>query len=36
MKLLCVDKVKEKYIKEGIEDFLKRINYFGKFEILRI
>jgi len=36
IKLICVDKVKEKFLKEGIEDFTKRINYFGKFEIQRI
>jgi len=36
MKLICVDKVREGFIKEGVEHFLKSINYYSKFEIVRI
>ncbi len=36
IKLLCVGKVKEAYIKEGIAEFEKRIQPFVKFEVLEL
>jgi 23S rRNA (pseudouridine1915-N3)-methyltransferase len=34
IKLICVDKVKEKYLEDGIKEYLKRINKYIKFEII--
>ncbi len=34
--LITVGKVKEKYIKEGIEDYLKRISKYTKIELIEI
>jgi 23S rRNA (pseudouridine1915-N3)-methyltransferase len=36
MRLLCVGKVKEDYLMRGIEEYLRKINYFAKFEIIRV
>lgn len=36
MRLICVGKVKEQYIKAGLIEYEKKINFFEKFEIVRI
>lgn len=36
IKLICVGKVKEAYIKEGINEFVKRLTAFSKFEIIEL
>lgn len=36
IKLICAGKIKEKYLKDGIEDYLKRINKYHKMEIIEI
>ncbi len=34
--LLCIGKLKEKYLKEALADYAKRISYYCKFEIVEI
>lgn len=34
--LICVGKVKEKYIKNGIDEFLKRMNLYAKLKIIEL
>jgi 23S rRNA (pseudouridine1915-N3)-methyltransferase len=36
IKLICIGKVKESWIKEGIEEFVKRISAFARFEVVEI
>lgn len=36
IKIICVGKIKEKYIKEGIEDYYKRIKKYTKIEIMEV
>lgn len=36
IKLICAGKIKEKYLKDGIEDYLKRINKYHRMEIIEI
>ncbi len=36
IKIICVGKLKEKYLKEGTEDYLKRINKYHKIEIIEL
>ncbi len=36
IKLICVGKIKEKYLKELIEDYVKRINKYHKLEIIEV
>ena len=36
IKLICVGKLKEKYLVEFIEDYYKRINKYHKFEIIEL
>lgn len=36
IKLICVGLLKEKYIKEAVEDYKKRISKYHKFEIVEI
>lgn len=36
IKIICVGKIKELYLKEGIKDYLKRINKYHKLEIIEI
>ena len=36
IKLICVGKLKEKYLVEFIEDYYKRINKYHKFEIVEL
>ncbi len=35
-KIIAIGKIKEKYLKTGIENYLKRIKAFGKIEILEL
>ncbi len=32
--IVCVGKIKEKYIKDGIEEFLKRLSKYVKLDII--
>ena len=34
--LITVGKIKEKYIKEGIEDYLKRLSKYTKIELIEL
>ncbi len=34
IKIICIGKLKETYLKEGISDYLKRINKYHKIEII--
>ncbi len=34
--LICVGKIKEKYIKNGIDEFLKRMNLYAKVKIIEL
>jgi len=34
IKLLCIGKIKEKYLNEGINEFLKRLKVYAKIEII--
>ena len=36
IKIICVGKIKEKYLKEAIEDYKKRISKYTKIEIIEI
>ena len=36
IKIICIGKLKEKYLKEGIEDYLKRINKYHKTIIIEL
>ena len=36
IKIICVGKVKEKYLKDGIDDYLKRIKKYHKIELIEI
>ena len=36
IKIICVGKLKEKYLIEGINDYLKRINKYHKIEIIEL
>ena len=32
IKIICVGKIKENYLKDGIEDYIKRINKYHKIQ----
>ena len=34
--IVCVGKIKEKYIKDGIEEFLKRLSKYAKLDIIEL
>lgn len=36
IKIICVGKIKEKYLKEGIEDYSKRIKKYHKIELIEL
>ena len=36
IKIICVGKLKENYLKDGINDYLKRINKYHKIEIIEL
>ena len=36
IKIVCVGKLKEKYLKAGIDEYAKRLQKFGKFEIVEV
>lgn len=36
IKIVCVGKLKEKYLKQGILEYSKRLSAFGKFEIIEV
>ena len=36
IKIICIGKIKEKYLTEGINDYLKRINKYHKLEIIEL
>lgn len=36
IKIICVGKLKEDYLKEGIRDYVKRINKYNKIELIEI
>jgi len=36
IKIICIGKLKEKYLKDGIEDYLKRINKYHKINIIEL
>lgn len=36
IKIICVGKVKEKYLRDGIDDYLKRLTKYHKVEIMEI
>ena len=36
IKIICVGKIKQKYLKEGIEDYSKRINKYHKIELIEL
>ena len=36
IKIICVGKLKENYLKDGVNDYLKRINKYHKIEIIEI
>lgn len=36
IKIICVGKLKEDYLKEGINDYIKRINKYTKIELIEI
>ena len=36
IKIICIGKIKEKYLKDGIDDYLKRINKYHKINIVEL
>ena len=36
IKIICVGKIKETYLKDGINDYLKRINKYHRLEIIEV
>ena len=36
IKIICIGKIKENYLKEGIEDYLKRISKYHKISIIEL
>ena len=36
VRIICVGKLKEKYLKDGIEEYAKRLSRFCKFEIIEV
>jgi 23S rRNA (pseudouridine1915-N3)-methyltransferase len=36
IKIICVGKIKEKYLKDGIDEYLKRLSKYTKLEIIEI
>ena len=36
IKIICVGKIKENYLKEAIDDYLKRVNKYHKVEIIEL
>ena len=36
VRIVCVGKLKEKYLKDGIEEYAKRLSRFCKFEIIEV
>ncbi|MDE5911995.1 MAG: 23S rRNA (pseudouridine(1915)-N(3))-methyltransferase RlmH, partial [Clostridia bacterium] len=36
VRIVCVGKLKEKYLKDGIEEYAKRLSRFCKFEIVEV
>ena len=36
IKIVCVGKLKEKYLKQGIAEYSKRLSKFCKFEIIEV
>lgn len=36
IRIICVGKLKEKYLKDGIDDYLKRISKYHKIEIIEL
>ena len=36
IKIICVGKIKESYLKDGINDYLKRINKYHKIDIIEV
>jgi len=36
IKIICVGKIKEKYLREGIEDYIKRIGKYHKLNIIEV
>lgn len=36
IKIICIGKIKEEYIKDGINDYLKRISKYHKIEIIEL
>ena len=36
IKIICIGKIKEKYIKQGIEDYSKRISKYYKFNLVEL
>ena len=36
IKIICVGKLKEQYLKEGIQDYYNRINKYHKLEIIEL
>ncbi len=36
IKIICIGKIKEKYLKEGIEEYIKRLQKYTKLEIIEI
>lgn len=36
IKIICIGKLKEKYLKDGIEDYLKRINKYHKINLIEL
>lgn len=36
VRIICVGKLKEKYLKEGIDEYAKRLSRFCKFEIIEV
>ena len=36
IKIICIGKLKEKYLKDGIDDYLKRINKYHKINIIEL
>ena len=36
IKIICVGKLKEKYLIDGVNDYLKRINKYHRLEIIQL
>ena len=36
IKIICIGKIKEKYLREAIEDYVKRIKKYTNFEIIEL